>query len=82
MSQSLHVGTLVTWSLWFSVVLATGTAWICWLAGAEHDVITLLVGTAGPLSAAAAVAHIRCYALRAVAELKDGDLDAEIRPLR
>lgn len=83
MTRTLHVSSVVAWGLWCSVAVLSVAAWACWLGGARHDVVILLVGSAGPLSAAAAVAHIRCYMLRSVQAMLDGQAPGgDVRPLR
>lgn len=59
----VNMGELVKWGLSTTVALLMAAAWIAWFAGTESAWMMLGL-TACATSAAAAVAHVRCYAVR------------------
>ena len=66
MKQEGYVSTtkLVTDILWAIVVALIVAGWTIGLITRDYKIPIMLVGTASTASAAAVVAHIRCYTLR------------------
>ncbi|GAB3776615.1 hypothetical protein GCM10027600_42640 [Nocardioides ginsengisegetis] len=85
---SVPLGKLAKWGLTALVAAFMGSAWAAWLLGTESA--WMMLGLTGCVaSAAAAVAHVRCYAVQTCRLVRmNADSLAEltvrdpVRPLR
>ena len=81
-STVIPTDKFVAYALWAWVVFLTLVAWIVWLADRDGP-WALIATTACASSAAAAVAHIRLYAVRICLRIRlaqQGGPGAEVRP--
>lgn len=62
---AVSLNRIVLPALWGAVISLVAASWVTMLTG-HHGLTHVLGYTACTLSAVAAVAHIRCYAVRAV----------------
>lgn len=85
--RSIPLGIFVTFTLWAVVAVLVLSAWLAWSSGAG-SVSGLLGATACAISACAATAHVRLYAMSVCATVRrtrcqcDPELMAAPRSLR
>ena len=69
---TISTGKLITITLWAATFTLAGAGVFEWMAGGQEDG-KMLANLAGPVSAAAAVAHLRCYFNRLAAMVRNAE---------